>query len=301
MQQALSIDELQIYLIDDYAKPLGPQSLDIGKNVALLGKNGSGKTSLTEALVGLRKYRGGASILNSSSDNISDADKRMLGVQFQAPAFDENYRVGDLVRFHESVYPTSDKKIRTLFDIDALLRQSFEKLSTGQKRRVSLFLALAHGPKLVFLDEPSAGLDTEYCARFHTLLTEKAADPDTTIVISTHNDDEARIADETWLISRGSLLVTGAPQDLVREKLAEYVYSIAFADATSLQNFTNIASARGCKSHIEHDTCNITVFADRDFQQLVAPFLAETVLDTLTIRPTLISDIVKYAGGDAAQ
>jgi len=294
MSEAIELNNLQVFLIDQFMPPTESQTLRLGSDVVLLGENGSGKTSILETLVGLRQFRGSAKILGDDIGSISENVRRRIGVQFQAPGFNENYLVGDLVHIHSKVFNATGTYHKILFDIKELYAQKFEKLSTGQKRRVSLYLALAHEPDVVFLDEPSAGLDVDYRERFLDVLDELTQNPARSTVISTHDDEEAIKAGQTWLVNKGQLSQAGSPRTLARETLADFKFAFGFNTLGDAEQFVNRFDGLGIDLRWEENAPKVIIFADYDFRETASSALNDHSLVEFSMRQTKISDVIQF-------
>ncbi|KAA3664507.1 MAG: ABC transporter ATP-binding protein, partial [Chloroflexi bacterium] len=163
-----------------------------GEIFGLLGPNGAGKTSTLESLEGLRPPSGG-SLRVAGIDPTREPKKlrNVIGVQLQSAGMPESMTPLEAMKFfcaYHNVSPRNDLLER--FDLTAKLKTQFHELSTGQQRRLGLALAIAHEPQVLFLDEPTAGLDVGSRSELHTILRELRANG-TTIILATHDMAEA--------------------------------------------------------------------------------------------------------------
>jgi ABC-2 type transport system ATP-binding protein len=187
-----------------------------GEILGLLGPNGAGKTSTLECLEGLRRADGGAlDILGVDPTRQAHKLRNLIGVQLQTSGLPANMQVDEAIRFfcaYHDIAPRYDLIER--LGLGEKRRSQYEQLSTGQQRRLALALAVAHKPPVVFLDEPTAGLDVESRAELHALVQELKAEG-TTIILATHDMAEAeKMADRVAILLRGKIAATGTPREI---------------------------------------------------------------------------------------
>lgn len=193
-------------------------SLDVkrGEIFGLLGPNGAGKTSTLECLEGLRVPDGGQMRI-MGVDPVREQGKlsRIIGVQLQSSGLPDSINVGEAMRFfaaYHGVAPRYDLLDR--LGLKDKLSAQYHTLSTGQQRRLALALAVAHNPPVVFLDEPTAGLDVGSRSDLHALMAELRA-AGTTFILATHDMAEAeKMADRIAIILRGKVVATGTPREI---------------------------------------------------------------------------------------
>ncbi|MGL9748068.1 ABC transporter ATP-binding protein [Enterococcus sp. DIV0170] len=197
-------------------------SFTIGKGevFGLLGPNGAGKTTTIETLLGIKRPdRGSAKILGFDPRKQRREVFERVGVQLQSSSYQNNIRVGELCRELSSLYkqPRSYRELLSLFKLERFESQFVEKLSGGERQKLSIVLALIPNPEIIFLDELTTGLDTE--ARrsvWQTLL--KLKETNLTIFLTTHYMEEAEIlCDRLLLIKRGSIVAEGSISELLEE------------------------------------------------------------------------------------
>jgi len=191
-----------------------------GELFAVLGPNGAGKTTTVEILEGFRRADGGsARVLGLDPVREADALRRQVGVMLQEPGLYPQLRAAELVRLFAAYHPWSqspdDLLARVGLGDAAVLRTPFRRLSHGERQRVSLAVALVGRPRLVFLDEPTAGLDPQARLRIDALIGELRA-VGMTIVLTTHDLGQAeRIADRVAIIDAGRIVAVGTPAELL--------------------------------------------------------------------------------------
>ena len=187
-----------------------------GEIFGLLGPNGAGKTSTLECLEGLRQPSGGSlDILGLNPGRDGRKLRNLVGVQLQTSALPGSMTVDEAMKFmcayHEGA-PRTDLLQR--LGLGSKLKTQYDQLSTGLQRRLALALAIAHRPPVVFLDEPTAGLDVESRTELHTLMQElKVAG--TSILLATHDMAEAeKMTDRVAILLKGKVVATGSPREL---------------------------------------------------------------------------------------
>jgi len=195
-----------------------------GEVFGLLGPNGAGKTSTVEILEGLRPRDGGeVAVLGHDPGRDTKRLKDQIGVCLQATNLPERITVGEALRLFASLYSHA-------IDGDALLKRlslwdkrdaPYGKLSGGQKQRVALALALVNDPQMLFLDEPSAGLDPQARLEIHSLVQELRREQ-RTILLTTHYIEEAeKLCDRVAIIDEGRIVAMGTPEEIRSRTLGQ--------------------------------------------------------------------------------
>lgn len=187
-----------------------------GEIFGLLGPNGAGKTSTLECLEGLRTPDGG-SLLVAGIDPASEARKlrNVIGVQLQSAGLPESITPHEAMKFfcaYHEVAPRFDLLER--LGLVEKHNTPFYDLSAGQQRRLVLALAIAHQPQVVFMDEPTAGLDVASRAELHELMRE-LQNQGATIILATHDMAEANeMSDRVAILLKGKIAATGTPLEI---------------------------------------------------------------------------------------
>ena len=220
---ALSIRRLE-KRYDDGTRALESLDLEVpaGTFFGLLGPNGAGKTTLISAVCNLIRVTGGE-ISVFGHDVASLQARRMIGVAEQDPNLDRFLTVREALVYHGGYFGLGRRRaleraeeMIEVFDLGAKADVRAPKLSGGQRRRLLLARALLHEPRLVILDEPTAGVDIElrrelwrYIRRLH--------EEGTTILLTTHYLEEAEaLCEDIALIARGEIVARSAPEELKR-------------------------------------------------------------------------------------
>ncbi len=200
-------------------------TLDIreGELFALLGVNGAGKTTTIKMLTGLTQPTSGDAVVSGHSITKETADvKRLLGISPQETAVAPNLSVKENLEFicgiHGFPKAKTEAKIEELsqqFSLDAVLSRKAGKLSGGWQRRVSIAMALISEPQILFLDEPTLGLDV--IARHELWDTIRTWKGKVSIILTTHYMEEAEaLSDRIGIMKNGRLLAAGTAEELKR-------------------------------------------------------------------------------------
>jgi ABC-2 type transport system ATP-binding protein len=195
-----------------------------GEVFGLLGPNGAGKTSTVEILEGLRPRDGGeVTVLGFDPGRDTKQLKDRIGVCLQATNLPERITVREALRLFASLYSKT-------VDGDALLKRlmlwdkrdaAYGTLSGGQKQRLALALALVNDPQMLFLDEPSAGLDPQARLEIHTLMQELRREQ-RTVLLTTHYIEEAeKLCDRVAIVDEGRIVAMGTPEEIRSRTLGQ--------------------------------------------------------------------------------
>ena len=224
-----------------YADVVAVDGLDLlvaaGECFGLLGPNGAGKTTTLEICEGLLAPDAGEVIVLGRHWASDERELRQrLGVQLQETQFSEKLTVVETVRLFRSFYTGG----RQVDDVIALvqLAEKFQArvgtLSGGQKQRLSVACALVGNPDLIFLDEPTTGLDPQARRQLWELVERLRAEG-TTIMLTTHYMDEAeRLCDRIAIVDRGKVIALGTPRELIRSLGAEQVVECGVHESESV-------------------------------------------------------------------
>jgi ABC-2 type transport system ATP-binding protein len=187
-----------------------------GEIFGLLGPNGAGKTTTLESLEGIRSPDGGT-LQVAGVDPTRESHKlgKLIGVQLQSSGLPDNITVDEAMKFF-CAYHGVDPNYNLLdrLGLAEKRKSQYHQLSTGQKRRLALALALAHNPSVLFLDEPTAGLDVASRVELHNIMREQQA-AGTTIILATHDMAEAEeMSDRVAILLNGKIKTIGSPMEI---------------------------------------------------------------------------------------
>ena len=192
-------------------------SVQKGQCFGLLGPNGAGKTTTMEMLEGLVSADAGEILYHGRQ--ATRQDFQQLGVQFQQTALQDFLTVQETLELFASFYqnPADIAQLIKLCDLSDFLSQDHRKLSGGQRQRLLLALALVNQPQILFLDEPTTGLDPHARRNFWQLISQIKAQGKT-IVLTTHYMDEAEfLCDDIVIMAKGQIIARNSPQKLLAE------------------------------------------------------------------------------------
>ena len=219
-------------------------SLHAGEVLALLGPNGAGKSTAIGLLLGLLEADGGSASLFGGSPRDMTARSR-VGVMLQQAELPDTLKVGELLELVRSYYPQprSTADCIALAGLDGLLERRYGKLSGGQQRRVQFALALCGRPRLLFLDEPTTGLDIEARQAVWAAIRELVADG-CAVLLTTHYLEEAEVlADRVAVIDRGQLIAEGSVAQIRARVSQRRIRCISTVDAIQVAHWPGVTEA----------------------------------------------------------
>lgn len=277
-------------------------TVEQGEVFGLLGPNGAGKTTTVEILEGLRaRTAGDVRVLGYDPAADTNALKERIGVCLQATNLPDKITLLEAMRLFGSFYA------RTIPADDLLKRlQLHEKrdarygtLSGGQKQRLALAMAMINDPQLIFLDEPTTGLDPQVRLEIHKLILE-LRDKQRSIVLTTHYIEEAeRLCDRVAIVDQGRIIAIGAPQDLVASTFGSSRIEIRLSAA--LPESETPPPSEGAKTHLSADRTLLVVTAEKPARAIVdfVKWIDQRGLELADIqlkRPTLEDVFLELTG-----
>lgn len=209
-----------------------------GEIFGILGPNGAGKTTTLECLEGIRTPDAGA-LLVAGIDPSHDRRRlrSVIGVQLQSSGMPESITPDEAMKLfcaYHGAAPRYDLLDR--LGLAAKRKTQFHELSTGQQRRLALALAIAHRPQVIFLDEPTAGLDVATRVELHDIMRELKQDG-ATIVLATHDMAEAEeMADRVAILLQGKIVTIGTPLEITATGAGLTKVSVRTQNRLLLQN-----------------------------------------------------------------
>ena len=188
-----------------------------GEVFGLLGPNGAGKTSTVEILEGLRTPDGGrVSVCGLDPQRDTEALKNEIGGALQATSLPDKMKVSEALWLFAHFYKRrrNPEELLRRFGLEEKRNAFYSQLSGGQKQRLALAMALVNDPRVLFFDEPTAGLDPQVRREIYDIIEELRRD-NKTIVLTTHYIEEAeRLCDRVAIIDHGKLITMGTPREL---------------------------------------------------------------------------------------
>lgn len=193
-----------------------------GQTFALLGPNGAGKSTLINLLCTCSSYDKGQVLIDGLRLGIDNPKIRSrIGVVFQNGILDDLLTIEENLFFRGRFYGLQGKELQNrilqtarITGISDLLSKQYQSLSGGQRRRCDIARALLPAPKILFLDEPSTGLDPEIRTELWSTLQKIKKEQHMTIFLTTHYMEEAAYADYIAILNKGSIIATGTPSDI---------------------------------------------------------------------------------------
>jgi ABC-2 type transport system ATP-binding protein len=223
-------------LVKRYGTVVAVDGLDLdvaaGECFGLLGPNGAGKTTTVEILEGLTPPDAGeVRLLGEAWHGDGRTLRARIGVQLQETRFPEKLRVSEVIALFRSFYARGPRVVETLglVGLDEKRNAYVRALSGGQKQRLSLACALVGDPELVFLDEPTTGLDPQSRRQSWDIIESLKARGRSVLLTTHYMEEAARLCDRVAIMDHGRLIALGTPRELVASLGAEHVVEFALA------------------------------------------------------------------------
>jgi ABC-2 type transport system ATP-binding protein len=193
-----------------------------GEFVALLGPNGAGKTTLVEMMEGLKKSDSGEIYIQGKNWQKHERElRKIIGLSLQETRFTEKLTVGETLRLFASFFELGSDRVDEVIELTDLntKRKSLNgTLSGGQRQRLALAVALLNHPQILFLDEPTTGLDPRSRLDLWNILNTLKNNGDTTLILTTHYMEEAQsLCEHIIIIDEGKILREGSLEELLDE------------------------------------------------------------------------------------
>jgi len=195
-----------------------------GEAISLIGANGCGKTTLIESILGLTRTVERELTLAGFTVDMFDSDaqsKKNIGIQLQNSQFNQAMTVSELVQMHHLLFEKQSKEIYESLKINELCQTRYSRLSRGQRQRIDIYLAIAHKPNFIFLDEPSTGLDAQMYKELHALLL-KMKNNGATILMATHTAAEIAICEKILWLDNGTVKEFSDCKTMISNVLGKY-------------------------------------------------------------------------------
>lgn len=194
-----------------------------GEIFGLLGPNGAGKSTTLEIIETLRDKTGGTvTVDNFDLDTEPDKIKKIIGVQLQTSGFYPGLNLTELIHLFGGLYnqPVNVTELLELVNLKDKAKSKYKELSGGQKQRFSIATTLINQPKIIFLDEPTTGLDPQARRNLWDLVKD-IRNKGTTVIITTHYMDEAeQLCDRVAIMDEGKIIALDTPDKLIDELVA---------------------------------------------------------------------------------
>jgi ABC-2 type transport system ATP-binding protein len=239
-KKIICVNNLTKYFGDFLAVDHISFSVDAGEVIGYLGPNGSGKTTTIRMLLGLLKpSEGNAIVLGFDSEQQSEQIRALVGYMSQKFSLYHDLTVRENIEFYAGVYNIHDQSrtndVLALVDLKRQENLRVSGLSTGWRQRLALATAIVHKPRLLFLDEPTSGVDPESRRAFWDLIYSLVEDG-VTALVTTHYMDEAEYCGRVGIMRSGRLLAMDTPSSLKASSLPGLAWDISFSGkSTSIQ------------------------------------------------------------------
>jgi ABC-2 type transport system ATP-binding protein len=234
--------------------------IERGTCFGLLGPNGAGKTTLIEIMEGIKRADSGSARYEGTP--VGAKFRREAGIQFQATSLQEFLTVKETIALFRDLYPKTMamNDLVRLLSLDEILDRDTRKLSGGQRQRMLMALALVNDPVVLFLDEPTTGLDPQARRNFWDLIRMIKAEG-RTIVLTTHYMEEAyELCDEIAIMDRGRFIARGTPEQLLREHFGTVILQFPQEDAAGrLDGLTDPVVSRDGEVEVQTNDVDRTV------------------------------------------
>ncbi|MCA9945392.1 MAG: ABC transporter ATP-binding protein [Anaerolineales bacterium] len=275
-----------------------------GAIMGYLGPNGSGKTTTIRMLLGLlRPSSGQGKVLGLDIESDAEAIRPRVGYMSQKFALYDDLTVRENLAFYAGVYGVqqADQRLEAVLAQIGLTEQQNERvkgMSTGWRQRLALGVALTHQPTLIFLDEPTSGVDPRARRAFWDLIY-ALAEQGTTIFVTTHYMDEAEYCHQLGIMFRGQLLAMGTPDALKADTLRGSIWDVTvtplMSALTALDDLPGVTRVNLAGDHLRVETVGVALRAEQIRSHLQQKgFGADTAV--FSADPTLEDVFITLAG-----
>jgi ABC-2 type transport system ATP-binding protein len=265
-----------------------------GEVFGLLGPNGAGKTTTVECIEGLREPDGGTiTVLGHTHDGNGYDIKQQIGIQLQATGLYPLHTVRELLglfgSFYRKALPPED--LITMVSLEEKRNTRSKDLSGGQRQRLSLALALVNDPQLIFLDEPTTGLDPQSRRQIWNIVTE-LQERGKTIMLTTHYMEEAQtLCDRVAVMDSGRIIALDSPQDLINQHFETTAVEFEDKNSAPMDLLENLAGVKTAK----RDGGLVTLYSrdtPRTMEDLLAAARDDRLhFDDLRVRSATLEDV----------
>ena len=257
-------------------------AIEAGRCFGLLGPNGAGKTTTIEMLEGLLTPTSGTILYRG--EPLGQRFRHEAGIMFQATAMQDFMTTREALQMFSEFYPkiTPAEELIDRCALSEFLDRDVRKLSGGQRQRLLLALALINDPAILFLDEPTTGLDPQSRRNFWDLVKE-IKQQGKTVLLTTHYMEEAYyLSDDIAIMDQGKIIAQGSPEDLLAEHFNDVILQLPKTDWLPMTSSDLIISAHEDKIEILASDVNATI------QQLLGHGIS---LANLRIRSRTLEDL----------
>jgi ABC-2 type transport system ATP-binding protein len=273
----------------------------VGETFGFLGPNGAGKSTTIKMLCTLaRPTAGSARVAGSDVSSERDAVRRSIGLVFQDTTLD-NYLTGaQNLRFHAALYgvpaATVEPRLRQVLEMVGLWDRRDSVVMTysgGMKRRLEIARGLLHAPRVLFLDEPTVGLDPQTRASIWEYINELKSREDITIFLTTHYMDEAEHCDRIAIIDHGQIVAIDTPEAL---KASVGKDRVQIHTADDREAIAELAAAFEIEAAVHEGAVTFSVASGEQFVPRLFAGLSVPIKSVSVSRPTLDDVFMSYTG-----
>jgi len=225
-------------------------NVEEGQVFGLLGPNGAGKTSTVEIMEGLRTLDSGrVSVCGLDPEKNAQELKHQIGAALQSTSLPDKLRVIEALRLFASFYRRhrNPEELLKRFGLQEKRNTFYSQLSGGQKQRLALAMALVNDPKVLFFDEPTAGLDPQVRREIYDIIEELRREKKT-IVMTTHYIEEAeRLCDRVAIVDHGTVIALGTPRELKERSGDKTRLEVRLARPEPEETLKNLEGVSDCR------------------------------------------------------
>jgi ABC-2 type transport system ATP-binding protein len=226
-------------------------SVEEGEVFGLLGPNGAGKTTTVEILEGLRTLDSGTvSVCGFDPQRQSTELRNVIGAALQSTSLPDKLKTFEALQLFASFYSTrrNPEELLKRFGLEEKRNAFYGKLSGGQKQRLALAMALVNNPRVLFFDEPTAGLDPQVRREIYDIIDELRREKKT-IVMTTHYIEEAeRLCDRVAIVDHGRVIALGTPRELKARSGDKTRIEVRLAQPESDSDLRNLEGVTDCRT-----------------------------------------------------
>ena len=275
--------------------------VEAGTIFGFLGPNGAGKTTTINILCTLLSPTSGNAFIDGHDCNLESSEvRKSIGIVFQDSSLDKDLTARENLLFHAYLYNVgkSERKQRVeealrLVDLSERGDDLVKKFSGGMKRRLEVARGLIHRPKVLFLDEPTLGLDPQSRSNLWEFITALPEKHNVTIFMTTHYMEEAEVCDKIAIIDRGRIITSGTPAELKKLIGGDVIYLKTADNKKAMEDLRNILEVEVAErdgeifiSALRGDVCIPKIIRE----------IGESVLSVRMQRPTLNDVFLKLTG-----
>ncbi|NYZ60468.1 ATP-binding cassette domain-containing protein [Candidatus Micrarchaeota archaeon] len=281
-------------------------SVSEGEIFALLGPNGAGKTTLISMLVTMKKpTSGSASVNNFSISKNPDDVRRSIGIVFQDQSLDEELTAYENLELHAAMYGVEKKEreariseVIRMVELEDRLHSIVKTFSGGMRRRLEIARGLLHYPKILFLDEPTLGLDPQTRNHIWEYIKKLKKEHGITVLLTTHYMDEAdSLCDRVAIIDHGKIIALGKNEDLKNSLGGDSI----LVETGHAKKLCSLLKNFGCKGKPKTHDGSLTLYVDHGEKKIpkIVELASKNGIHISSIvlhKPTLDDVFLHYTG-----